>query len=293
MRPELMASLSWSSSGSPLRLANGSTASDRSEGAGRFRVCQIHRRPPSRRRPRRRWPPVGPQNLERRRSGLLRRTASWSLVSDRRRCVLDRRSAGEFVHRASASCSSSALWYRSAGSFSRQRLMTLPSSSGSPALSVPDPWRCVAEDRRDDLRRAVGVERVLPRGHAVEDGPEGEDVRSVVGRLTLELFRGHVGGGAEDLTVTGQKLGFHQGIAVVGRGVGDLHLGEPEVEHLEVAVAVHHDVAGFEVPVGHAAGVGRVQGIDEGRRESVKLGHRQPRRPGPGRRAPARRCAPW
>jgi len=151
-----------------------------------------------------------------------------------------------------------------------------PEFVGKFGLECVDPWWYVAEDRRDDLRRAVGIERVVPGGHAVEDRPQREDVGPVVSRLTLELLGGHVGGGAQDLAVTGQKVGFHQRIAAARGGVDELHLGKTEIENLEVAVAVHHDVAGFEIPVGHASCVGRFDGIDERHSEPVKLGRRQP-----------------
>ena len=67
----------------------------------------------------------------------------------------------------------------------------------------------------------------------------------MVGREHAQLLGGHVGEGADRQAFLRQR-----GLGMETHRVGDLvlaELGEPEVEDLHPAVAVDHDVAGFQV----------------------------------------------
>ncbi len=114
--------------------------------------------------------------------------------------------------------------------------------------------RLLAQDGGEGVGRGLALEGALAGQQLVDHGAEGEDVGAGVGRQPARLLGRHVAGGAEERA--GERAGDG------GRGGGRLgraHLGEPEVEDLEVPVAGQEEVLGLEVAVHDAA---RVRGGD-------------------------------
>ena len=71
--------------------------------------------------------------------------------------------------------------------------------------------------------------------------------------------------------MSGQEVGLRQRVAASLVRLGDPDLGQPEVEHLEVAVAVDHDVARFEIAVGHSSRVRCSERVDERQGKSTEI----------------------
>ena len=91
----------------------------------------------------------------------------------------------------------------------------------------------MVEDRRDDARLALTLERTLARHHLVEDGPEREHVAATIGLLALHLLGRHVGDGSKNDAVLGQcRYGWQGGHGDTGRYAGHTQLREAEVEQL-------------------------------------------------------------
>ena len=103
-------------------------------------------------------------------------------------------------------------------------------------------------------RDGVGVERQPTGQRLVGNGPQREQIRALVhvGVPRLGHLGRHVVRRAEDLLGAGE------------RGQGPPHLGDPEVQHLDlrppVVARAEEDVGGLEVPVQHALVVRRGQG---------------------------------
>ncbi len=123
------------------------------------------------------------------------------------------------------------------------------------------PRRLVAEDRRDHLGRRLAEERAVSGRHLVEHDAEREDIGAGVGREHAQLLGRHVGEGADGEAFLGQG-----GLRVEAHRLGRVvlaELGESEVEHLHPAVAVDHDVAGFEIAVLDPLGVRGGEGVGQ------------------------------
>jgi hypothetical protein len=121
--------------------------------------------------------------------------------------------------------------------------------------------RRVAEDRRNHLGGRLAAERTAAGRHLVEHHAEREEIGAGIGRQHAQLFGRHVGKGADRQSLLGEG-----GLGMEAHGVGGLvlaELGETEVEDLHPAVAVDHDVAGFEIAMLDPLGVRRSQGIGE------------------------------
>ena len=131
--------------------------------------------------------------------------------------------------------------------------------------------RLLLEDGGDDLGAGVAAEGAVARGHLVDDAAEGEDVRSGVGGLALDLLGGHVAGGAHDGAGLGDGggPGVGRGLLVDGR--------ETEVEDLDPAVGGEEEVFGFDVSVDDPAAV---RGGETVGHRGADGGHLLPGKPG-------------
>jgi hypothetical protein len=111
------------------------------------------------------------------------------------------------------------------------------------------------QDLVHHLDVGVSDKRPAARRRLVEHRADGEDVRPMVGGFALDLFRSHVGDGAEDDPLA-SLIAHRQG---AGMGVGGFlrrgQLGQPEIQHLGEAVRGHHDVFRLEVAVHDAGGM--------------------------------------
>ena len=111
--------------------------------------------------------------------------------------------------------------------------------------------RAVLQDRADQARLALAVERLLPRRHLVEDRAEREDVAPRVGLAALELLGRHVLERPEDRPLLREVL--RRGHRRQGRRAGAVRgrredLRETEIQQLRAALR-EHDVPRLEVPV--------------------------------------------
>jgi hypothetical protein len=109
----------------------------------------------------------------------------------------------------------------------------------------------VSEDGGHQPRGIVGPERAAARRHLVEDGPQREDVRSLVHGSALHLLRRHVGNRPHHDALPRPHLGRQLRAGPLS-GKRSRHLGEAEVQHLHPVVFAQHDVAGLEVAVNDA-----------------------------------------
>ena len=113
----------------------------------------------------------------------------------------------------------------------------------------PDPRhrrRLEVADPGQRLGRRLAAKGRHAGEHLVEERAQGEEVRAVVERQSLELLRGHGMTGPED----------HPGLREVRVGLVLDELGEPEVEDLGVPGRRHHDVARLQVAVDDPLGMG-------------------------------------
>ena len=112
-----------------------------------------------------------------------------------------------------------------------------------------------------------GLEGAVPADHFIENSAEGEDVRAGVDGLAFCLLRRHVGGGADDGTFrgVGRTIGMDReggcGFARTGQRLGEL--GQTEIEDLDAALGIDHNVCRFEVAMGDASGMGFGEGIGD------------------------------
>ena len=63
--------------------------------------------------------------------------------------------------------------------------------------------RILVHDRRCEIDRGVAVEGTLTGRHLVQNDAEREDVGARIDRLSLQLLRGHVGEGPDNLSGLG------------------------------------------------------------------------------------------
>ena len=128
--------------------------------------------------------------------------------------------------------------------------------------------RLVFQDRRGERCGVVSRKGASTGRHLVEDDPQREDVRTVIDRVPLNLFRRHVGKRAHHAALAGQGLGLHEGSARLTHFRAEL--GQPEVEHLDPAVFSDHHVRRLEIPMDDAPLMGRGQGLRHRHREIEK-----------------------
>ena len=115
--------------------------------------------------------------------------------------------------------------------------------------------RFQVEDGGQGERGAVAAERAAAGEHFVEDRAEAEDVAAGVHFLAFGLLGRHIGGGAYDHAQVGEVGIGEGGVFGAWRGGFSL-LGKAEIDHFDLAFGGHHDVAGLEVAVDDAGGVG-------------------------------------
>ena len=148
--------------------------------------------------------------------------------------------------------------------------------SGVPGRSLSTRRRVVAQDRRQERRHGLALERAAAREHLVEHRAEREDVGARVDGLAARLLRRHVGGRAEHDSGPRGAISRQRGGRPGARGAGHRRqLREAEVEHLDLARRREHDVGRLDVAVDDPR---RVRGRERARdvhRVAQRLVHRQ------------------
>ena len=132
----------------------------------------------------------------------------------------------------------------------------------------------LVHDRAQHVRHRLAVEGAPAGEHLVEHAAEGPDVRAAVDGLAARLLRAHVAGGAEQhARLRHRERGRVRGLGVLrpGERVGVERLGQAEVEHLDAAVAVDHDVRGLQVAVHDALLVRGLERLGDPEREAGRL----------------------
>jgi hypothetical protein len=130
-------------------------------------------------------------------------------------------------------------------------------------VELAHPARLAVQDAVEHGARGRAGEGTLARHHLVEHRAEREEIGARVDRLAERLLRRHVGDGAER-HARARQLGRLVGpaVGVVGRRERRLvlgELGEPEVEHLELARGAHEQVRRLDVAMNDAALMRRVE----------------------------------
>ena len=138
------------------------------------------------------------------------------------------------------------------------------------------PLGLAGEDGGERVGGRRAAERPPAGEHLEEDAAEAPDVGAAVQRPPPRLLRAHVLGRAEDHARLG-GVGSQPGRGLGGVGVAErrLRLGEPEVEHLDLASRRHLDVGGLEVAVHDAALVRGGEGVGDLPRHLQGLEQRQ------------------
>ena len=121
--------------------------------------------------------------------------------------------------------------------------------------------RVLLEHRVQRFHHRVPVEGPLPGQHLVEHAAEGEDVGAPVCRLPASLLRREIAHGAEDGARGGALILLQGAGHVVTPGLGELDLGEAEVQDLHPAVLGHEEVVRLEVPVDDPLLVGSAEAL--------------------------------
>jgi len=123
-----------------------------------------------------------------------------------------------------------------------------------------DAFQCVGDrDSRTQARRIVvqncadrvcdggAAERSDPGQHLVQNGPNAEDVRSMVGAKTARLLRRHVTGRPHDGRE--RNSADRHGVGGVERRVVAAQFRQPEVEDLDPSVSSDEQIGRFDVAV--------------------------------------------
>jgi hypothetical protein len=143
----------------------------------------------------------------------------------------------------------------------------------------------VVDDRAHRLHGRLPAEGASRGKQLVEDCAEGEDVRSVIGRLCPRLLGGHVARGPQDdprLRVGGRSHDVGEEVRPPFRSrLGPHELGQPEVEDLDPPVPGHEHVFRLEVAVHDSLLVGGGEPVGDLDRVVHRLAHWQGGRPQP------------
>ena len=176
--------------------------------------------------------------------------------------------------RRSSFATSSAVWKRSRGFFSRQRPMMRSRSTGTSARTlVSDGGRSRRIAELTSARRGAG-ERARPGRQLVDQDAEREQIAARIDRLAADLLRRHVRHRAHDLPRA--EIGFTVAAWVSAGSTSERgQLGETEVQHLDAALARHHHVRRFQIAVHHALLVRGDQGVGQRDRQVEHLRQRQ------------------
>ena len=133
--------------------------------------------------------------------------------------------------------------------------------------------RLVAQDRAQQLGRARALEGAVAGEHLVEHGPQGEDVRPVVGHLAAGLLRGQVADRADHRAGVRRAGGGRRAAQVARAGEQRILPGEAEVEDLDAPVVEEEQVLGLDVAVHDALLVRRGEALRHARRVLGGLAH--------------------
>jgi hypothetical protein len=114
--------------------------------------------------------------------------------------------------------------------------------------------RIFLQDGREDRRLRVAGKRALAGADFVQQRAQREDVRPRIQRFALGLFGRHVGHRAKHRA--GRRLRHRLGVA----GLFD-DFRQPEVEYLDPAIGLEHDVGGLEIAMHDLPRVRRRAGI--------------------------------
>jgi hypothetical protein len=131
------------------------------------------------------------------------------------------------------------------------------------------------EDRTECLDVGIAAECPLAGKHLIQNGPEGKDVRAVVGGLGAHLLGRHIADRAENRSrLRVDRHGLNRGLAEERR-LDSLELGQAEVENLEAAISGDEQVLRFQIAVDDSFIVGRRQAAGELHGIIERLPHRQ------------------
>ena len=139
--------------------------------------------------------------------------------------------------------------------------------------------RLLVDDRPQDVRHRLPVEGPTAPQHLEEHAAERPVVRPLIDRLASGLLGAHVARRPQEHPRLRHPRGQGGGLGVLPRvareGVDPHGLGEPEVQHLDLSVGGHHDVAGLEVAVDDALLVGDLDGLGDLHADAGGFLHRQ------------------
>ena len=108
------------------------------------------------------------------------------------------------------------------------------------------PFICFKKSRAPNLERVPAAQRL------VKHNAERENIRSLIGRFFLQRFRSHIGKRAAEVRAL---RGFQRGSVFPQQ-----RPCQAEVENLQLAFSIQHQVFGFDVAMLHAALVSGCQG---------------------------------
>ena len=121
---------------------------------------------------------------------------------------------------------------------------------------------CEFENPRDRGRSRPALERIRSAGYFVHEHAEREQIGPEIHLVATNLFRRHVSGRPEHITVLGQV-----------RGSQALHSSEAEIEHFHDARSGSHHVLGFEIAMHDTLCVSGGQRTRQLGRDVDDLGH--------------------
>ena len=122
--------------------------------------------------------------------------------------------------------------------------------------------RVVAQNGGVNIGKTGPIKGALAGKHLVQDGAEGEDIRTRVGSFAADLLRRHIAGCAHHRAGHGVDIGIVEAGLFVGN-VGLAQLGDAEVKDLDAPIFAGEDVFRLEVSVYDAFFVGGGQTVGD------------------------------